>query len=261
MKAGSPATNPERKPGRPERFDSELKVDDIGEAAVGRQRHLERAGGRGVAIDLRIALVGEQHEVEAPRERDGAGEIAPVGDRALRVRRRAEIERDGPLQKRLVDAVERREVLGGCVALEEDRFGTGGCRCGGIGLIEGIGDQHRRPLDRLFPRQRREDRREQAFARAVKRQHVCLGVDAAGEGGIAAPEPDGDGLAQAPGCRGSAGSGRTRSSGARASVRGTTGSARGARRATGRSAAPPARCRRAARRDARKARRQVRRER
>ena len=62
-------------------------------------------------------------KVEAAGERDGGGEIAPVGNGALRVRRRAEIERDGPLQQRLVDAVERREELGGCVALKEDRFG------------------------------------------------------------------------------------------------------------------------------------------
>ena len=67
---------------------------------------------------------------------------------------------------------------------------------GGIGLIEGIGDQHRRPRDGPFPRQRREDRREQSLARAVERQHLRFGIDAAGEGRIAAPSHDGDGLTQ-----------------------------------------------------------------
>ena len=112
--------------GRPERFDSELKIATLAKLPSAANA-VSSALGRGVGIDLRVALVGEQHEVEAAGERDGGGEVAPVGDGALRVRRRAEIERNGPLQQRLVDAVERREELGGCVAFEEDRFRTGGC--------------------------------------------------------------------------------------------------------------------------------------
>ena len=70
MNAGSPATNPDLKPGRPERLDSDWKTHDIGKAAALAQGRLERAGRRGVAIDLRIALVGEQQKVESPRQRD-----------------------------------------------------------------------------------------------------------------------------------------------------------------------------------------------
>ena len=72
-KSPSPATKPERKPGRLERLDSELKTT----------RFLKRSGvasatadapvGGSSRVDLRIALVEEQHEVVAARERERAG--------------------------------------------------------------------------------------------------------------------------------------------------------------------------------------------
>ena len=123
MKAGSPATNPDRKPGSPERFDSELKVTTLAKLVVGGKRRLERAGGRGVGIDLRIAFVGEQHEVEAPRERDCRGEVAPVCHRALRIGGCAEIERDGAPQELLIDGVERRKELRRAGAVEKHGLG------------------------------------------------------------------------------------------------------------------------------------------
>ena len=101
MKSGSPATKPDLKPGQARALGERLECHDIGEAPGFGEGRLERPGRRRVAIDLRIAFVGEQQKVVAPCERDGAREIVAVGDRALRVRRRAEIEGDGALEQRL----------------------------------------------------------------------------------------------------------------------------------------------------------------
>ena len=86
-----------------------LERDDIGEAPGLGTGRLERSRGRGVAIDLGIAFVGEEEKIETPRERDRLRKISAVGDRALRVRRRVEVEGGGALKKARVNDVEIRQ--------------------------------------------------------------------------------------------------------------------------------------------------------
>ena len=61
---------------------------------------LERAGGRGVAVDLGVALVGEDAEVVALGERHEGAPVAGVGDRPLRVGGGAEVAEGGAVEER-----------------------------------------------------------------------------------------------------------------------------------------------------------------
>ena len=94
MKSGSPATKPDRKPGRPERLDSDWNETTLARLPVSAKAVSSAPGGGVVAIDLRVAFVGEEEKVEAPRERDGAGKIGAArrprlaGSTACRDRRR-----------------------------------------------------------------------------------------------------------------------------------------------------------------------------
>ena len=107
MKAGSPATNPDRKPGSPERFDSELKVTTLAKLSLAANAVSSAPGGG----------------VEAPREGDCRGEVDPVCHRALRIGGCAEIERDGAPQELLIDGVERRKELRRAGAVEKHGLG------------------------------------------------------------------------------------------------------------------------------------------
>ena len=140
MKVLSPAANPMRSPGRLERFESEWKIDDVGEVLAG---VFEHAGRRVLPVDFRVALVGEDQEAIAARKRDQALEVGRVGDRALRVRRRGEIERNRAREQLGRQRVEigQEAVLGGGV--EIDRLAVGRDRTGRVDRIERIGDQHR----------------------------------------------------------------------------------------------------------------------
>ena len=91
-----------------------------------------------------------------------------------------------------------------------------------------------------LPRQRRKDRREQSLARAVQRQHVRVGIDLVRRAPDSVAPSNRRWPGAAPGCLGSAGSGRTR-----CDMRSQRGPEEGrdqrlaARRARGRSAAAP----------------------
>ena len=78
-----------------------MKHDDVGEIRPGRFQH---AGRRVVAVDLAVAFVGEDEEAVAARQRASRVEIGAVGDRALRVGGRGEIERDRAREQRVVSA-------------------------------------------------------------------------------------------------------------------------------------------------------------
>jgi hypothetical protein len=168
----------------------------IGEVAAGL---LEHAGRRVLPVDLRIALVGEHHELVLPRERDQAPQIGGVGDRALRVRGRRKVEGDGAREQLGRERVEigQEAVRGGGV--EIDRLAVGRDRSGRIDRVERVRDQHRGPSRaRARPAPGGDRRKEQAFARAGQHQNLAQRVDRPGE--LVAPaEPAGDGAAKALG--------------------------------------------------------------
>ena len=141
-----------------------LEDHDIGKAAMGRQCDLERALWRALAIDLRIAFVGEQHEAEAAGKRDRRRKVAAIRDGALRVRRRAEIERNGAFEQLGIDRLEVGEEARRRRAGEKYGLGAGDRRRCRVGRVEGVGDQHRRPGDRALSRDRRKDGGEQPLA-------------------------------------------------------------------------------------------------
>jgi hypothetical protein len=155
-------------------------------------RYLEDAGRRGVAPDLGIAFVGEDAEIVLLGQRQQPAPVGPVGNRALRVGRRAEIG-DG-------DAVEHGGVERGVVGQVPGlggrrhvmRLGAHGERGHGIDLIERIGRQDHRALAVLPLGAEREGCVEQPFARAVER-HQPVGRK---RHAIAARDPAGDGVEQ-----------------------------------------------------------------
>ena len=94
----SPAAKPTRRPGRFERFDSDWNATTLAKSGPGGFQH---AGRRLPGVDFRIALVAEDHEaVAVARARSAARDSRAIGDRALRVGGRGEIERDGARQQR-----------------------------------------------------------------------------------------------------------------------------------------------------------------
>src|SRR5262249_14176030 len=72
-----------------------MKDDDVLEVGAG---GLEHTGRRALAIDLAITFVGQNKKAVTACQRRKLIEIGAVGDGALRVGRRSEIERDGARQ-------------------------------------------------------------------------------------------------------------------------------------------------------------------
>ena len=140
VKIAGDEARPQTRNARP--LGERLEYDDVGEApglGVGR---LERSGRRHVAIDLRIAFVGEQEKVVRPRKRDRLGEIRARRNRPLRVRGRAEIEGNRALEQVFVDSIELGQEAGLRGAGEEVRCCARSCRGCRVGLVKGIGDDH-----------------------------------------------------------------------------------------------------------------------
>ncbi len=159
-------------------------------------RHLERAGGRLVAVDLRIALVGEDAEIVALGEIEKHAPVAPVGHRALRVRGRADIGDRGAVEHVRGQAGEVRQVTGFGAAGQIDRLGPGRQRGHGVALVEGVRQQHQGLPAALALGREREAGVEEALAGAVERQDRALRV-AVGLGDAVAPrQPVRDRLAQ-----------------------------------------------------------------
>ena len=80
-----------------------LERDHIGEVGPGA---FQRAARRLPGVDFRIALVAQDHEAIMVRKSLQTGKVIARGDRALRIGRRGDEDRDGPRQRRLVERVE-----------------------------------------------------------------------------------------------------------------------------------------------------------
>ena len=179
MKRRSPMTKPMRKPRQVGALGERLEQNHVLEGVTGR---FERACRLRLGVDLRIALVAEQEEAVAARERGQPLEIGAVGDRALRIGRRREEHRDGARKQRGIERVEigKKSALPGRRHVDDLAVGrVGACR---IGRVERVRHQDRRPPGAVRDVALRGDRAEkQAFARAVEHEHLAVGIGDAGE--------------------------------------------------------------------------------
>ena len=123
-------------------------------------------------------------------------EIGAIGDRALRVRGRGDEHRDRARKQLFGERVEVGKKARGRGGRQIDRLAVRCGRAGGIGGIEGIGNQHGRAAASATDPARRSDGGEkQALARAVQHQDFMRRVDRPRQGKASA-EPAGGGLAQ-----------------------------------------------------------------
>ena len=139
---------------------------------------------RGVrAVDFAITLVGKDEETETLRQRRQPCEVSAIGDRALRVRGRCEVKRDGAREQYFVDRVEIGQEAGFARRRQIDRLATGRERASSISGIERIGDQHCRIAGaRRNPAARGDGGEEKAFTGAIEHQHLVFRIDGAGQG-------------------------------------------------------------------------------
>ena len=136
--------------------------------------------GASFAVDLAITFVGENDEAEAARQPGELFQISEIGDRALRIRRRGEIDGDGARQQVVGERVEIGQEAGGLGRRQIDRLAIRRDRAGGIGRVERIGNQHRGLAGaRRHIVLRRQRGEKQSFARAVEHQHFVHGIDRA----------------------------------------------------------------------------------
>ena len=164
-----------RSPGRFERFDSEWNTTTFWKSGPAAS---SMPGGASLAVDLAIAFVGENEEAEAARQRGELFEISAIGDRALRIGRRGEIDRDRARQEFVVERIEIGQKAGRRRRRQIDRLAIGRDRACRISRIERIGDQHRGLAGTLrhviFGGKRGE---EKSLARAVEHQHFGARID------------------------------------------------------------------------------------
>ncbi|MGY4599698.1 hypothetical protein ACVWXL_007444 [Bradyrhizobium sp. GM22.5] len=152
-----------------------LERDHAGEI---RASAFERAAGRFAGVDLRIALVAEDHEAVAVGELLQANEIIARGHRSLRVGGRGQIERHRARQRRLVDGVEigQEAVLGG--GRQVDRLASSGAGAGAIDRIERVRHQDRGLAGtRADIARSRDGGEEQPLAAAIEDENLALGIE------------------------------------------------------------------------------------
>ena len=170
-----------------------MEYDDVGEI---RRRGFEHSGRRLLAVDLAIAFVGEDQEAEAPRQPDQAGQVGAVGDGALRIRRRSEIDGDRAREEIVLQRIEIGQEAGRRGRRQIDRLALGGDGAGRVGGIKRIGNEHRRPTGaRAHPALGGERGEKKPLARAVEHQDFRRRIDPARER-IAAVEPFSHGLGE-----------------------------------------------------------------
>ena len=156
-----------------------MKYHDVGEI---RRRRLQHAGRRAIAVNLTVAFVAEHQKAEPPRQCGEFRQIIAIGHRALRIRRRCEVERDRARQKLLAERIEIRKKAGVRGRRQIDRLAAGRQRAGRIRGVERVGNEHRgRAGARLNPALRGNRRKKQPLACAVEHQHFGCRIDRAFE--------------------------------------------------------------------------------
>ena len=163
--------------------------------AVGAEffNHLQRAGGRRVAVDLRIAFIGENQEIIFLGQRDQIGPIVARGDNALRIGGGAKIGRRGAAEHLFGQAGEIGQMPGLGGGGDHDGLCPARDRADHIDLVERVRHQNRRFLPVLGRRAERDDGVIQPLAGAVQRHNLAVGVHF---DPVAAGNPCGDGTAQ-----------------------------------------------------------------
>src|SRR5262249_19474731 len=119
-------------------------------------------GGKG--IDLGITFVAEQEKTKPSGEGDNAPEIGKVGDRALRVRRRGNEERDGAREEVFRERFEIGKKARRCRGRQVDWFAVRRHRTPGISRVKRMGEEdRRRAAAPAAPARCSDCREEQAF--------------------------------------------------------------------------------------------------
>ena len=168
-----------------------MEHDDVVEIAAEPRTGLQAADRRRAVVDLGVALVERHHEIVAARQFDPALEIIERGDGALRVGGRADIGQGRALQHAWRQPVDVRQEAGVRAGRHEDRFGPGNRGRTGVDVVEGIGDENRRPLAACPFGHRRQGDHEQPFTRSRHRQQLLVGIDHAGRQMVAPLQPVG----------------------------------------------------------------------
>ena len=158
-------------------------------------RRLEQARGwrRLVRIELRIALVGGDHEVVPPGELDQARQGRDVQHRPGRVARGAEIEELAAPPGGVVHRVEIGLVASLRQTGQIARRGPGEEGRPLVDLIEGVGHQDQGVPGRVHDRL---GEGEEGLPRAVHGENLAFRVDPRVPKSESAPEPAGDRLPQ-----------------------------------------------------------------
>ena len=195
-KSASPATKPERRPGQVRALGKRVEGDDICEAA-GLGGDFQNASGRALGINLRVALVGEEHEVVLPGEQQSPGRDRRGSRRRLGGSRASKDRRRAYARAALVgfEPIEIGEKAGLNRRGKENRLGAVRQRGRDIDLIKRVGDQHGRTRVGRAPVEGGGDGGEQSLARAAEDVDVLLRIDPAVQP-VAALEPLGDRLSQ-----------------------------------------------------------------
>ncbi len=184
-------------PGRLERLESELKIARLAKRSGVSSRHRQRADRRVSRVDLRIALVEEQHEVVTASESECLANVGCIRHRALRVSGRADVESNRARQQLglALECIEIGQMTRGTGGIEKHGLTIARQRCAEIGLVEGIDDEDRWSPGHALATRRGNRREEQCLARAADGQHLARRIDGAGDA-VAPPDPSGDCLAQ-----------------------------------------------------------------
>ena len=122
---------------------------------------------------------------------------AAAGNRALRVRGRAQVERHGAIEQGLVgsDRFEVGQMPGRRGGVEIDRLGIDREGAPDVGAVVGIAHEHGRAARDLFASRGGQRGQKQPLAGAVERQHLARGVGGGGSA-VAASRPGRDRRAQ-----------------------------------------------------------------
>ncbi len=165
------------KPGQVRALRQRLERDHIAEVGSGAFEHAAR---RFAGVDLRVALVAQDHEAMAIGELFQPREVGARGDRALRIGGRGQEERHGARQRRLVDRIKIGQEAVAQRGRQIDLLAAGRAGAGAIGGVERIRHQDRRPaLARRDVTGRSDRGEEQPLAAAVQHHHLALRIDRA----------------------------------------------------------------------------------
>ncbi len=173
-----------------------MEHDNVVEAVAERRARFECAGWRRAVVDLGVAFVHRQHEIVFAGQRDRLLQVVEGRDRALRVRRRAQVKQRGAFESLARDRGEIGHEAVVSRRVEKHRFRAGHRRRAVVDEVIGVRHQHDRLPAALFARHDEAGKQVEPFLGAGEGQDVAVGIERAGRQAVAPVEPSDDRLAQ-----------------------------------------------------------------